>query len=755
MMGRILILVLCFFSIGVLAQNPGSRSLSTSPTQPPDELLKHLTAAEAHQKSGDLPNAAIENRAVLGIALQRFGNSAIEEGKYSEAVKVLTESVKFKDGASERTNLAVAYLRQNLLDDALREVQVAISIDPNHIGANYILGNVLYRKESYDAALPVLEKVFAEAPDFEIGRALGFTYLNLKQIERAQKLFIKIESLVGKKRAGLHILFAKFYERTNYPADAERELLRAIAIDPKEPRAHFFLGYLLLQNGGSERLKEAVAAFEQELVFSPNDFYSNFFAGVAASGENDHQKAIKFLTKAIEINPESGEAHMFLAQSQIELDDLGNAEANLRRAIALESEGKKNTQARRTHFMLGRLLLKSGNREEGQKELKIAGQLQQESLDSSRSQLDRILGESADAGITSKVDVQIVTNVEVKLTPERTQQLSKVKAFLIDVIAQAFNNLGVIAIQNNQTPEALENFSKAFEWKPELPNLSRNLGIVRFRAGVFEKAIVPLEYHLKANPQDALIRKMLGSSYYLLKNFSKSVETLRPIEGDLPRDAELAYFYGISLIQIKQNREAVSIFDSLAKKSKQDSAALFYAGQGFMMLGDYERAVLEFLQVLSLAPETPKANYFIGQSLLRLNRLADAEKSFSRELEISPADPISRYHLALTLIERKIETERAEKLLEEALSLRFGYADALYQLGKINLEKGETKKAIERLEEAVSADADKDYIHYQLSIAYRKVSRNQDADRELKLYQKLKNEKRKMDSPIPMGGDEN
>jgi tetratricopeptide (TPR) repeat protein len=158
---------------------------------------------------------------------------------------------------------------------------------------------------------------------------------------------------------------------------------------------------------------------------------------------------------------------------------------------------------------------------------------------------------------------------------------------------------------------------------------------------------------------------------------------------------------------------------------------------------------------LSLAPETPKANYFIGQSLLRLNRLADAEKSFSRELEISPADPISRYHLALTLIERKIETERAVKLLEEALSLRFGYADALYQLGKINLEKGETKKAIERLEEAVSADADKDYIHYQLSIAYRKVSRNQDADRELKLYQKLKNEKRKMDSPMPMGGDEN
>jgi DNA-binding SARP family transcriptional activator len=90
------------------------------------------------------------------------------------------------------------------------------------------------------------------------------------------------------------------------------------------------------------------------------------------------------------------------------------------------------------------------------------------------------------------------------------------------------------------------------------------------------------------------------------------------------------------------------------------------------------------------------------------------------------------------------------KLLSEAIGLRSDYADAHYQLGKIYIEKGETEKAITQLEAAVSADAKKDYIHYQLSIAYRKAARREDADRELKIYQDLKSQNRKIENPIPV-----
>jgi tetratricopeptide (TPR) repeat protein len=760
MKGRILILMVCFFAVNIHAQQTNTETNpqleKPAPNQSEDDLLKHLAAAENHQRSGNLTGATVENRAVLGIGLQRIGRIAIEEGKYSDAVKHLKESLKYTDSAPNRTNLAIAYLRQNEFDKALVEAQVAAAIDPKHIGSHYILGNIYYTKEDFKAALPKLERVFAEAPDFEIARALGLTYLKLGQVESARLHFEKMRISAGKPNADLAVLIAKFYERTNNPADAELELKRALEIDPTKPKLSFYLGYLLLQNGGSERLQEAGAAFEQELRLTPNDFYSAFFAGVVASSENNHKKAISFLERAIRINPNSGEAHLFLAQSQIETPDLPNAEKNLRRAIELEAKGGKNTQARRTHFMLGRLLLRTGRKEEGKQELVIAGKLQQKSLNSSRNEIDAILGQVAEAGGLKSVDENtVISDVKITLAPERVVQLGKLNTFFTDVIAQAFNNLGVIATVNNNLSEAAENFFAAYKWKPELPNLSRNLGIVRFRVSEFDKAIDPLAHHLKINPQDILIRKMLGSSYYFTKDFSKSVDTLKPIEAQLPGDAELAYFYGISLIQLKRNKEAVSTFNQLAIISQQEPAALFYAAQGFMIAGNYKRAVREFERVVFLAPGTAKANYFIGQGLIRLNRLADAEKAFSRELEINPGDALSKYHLALTLIERKIETDRAVRILEEAISLRLGYADALYQLGKIYLEKGENQKAITQLESAVAADSSKDYIHYQLSIAYRKVSRKADADRELKLYKKLKDDKRKTDKPMPMGGNEN
>ncbi len=753
-------MILCLCVVSIQAQQAsldnGDKSSLTASRIPSDDLFKHLAAAESHQISGDLNNAAIENKAVLGIALQRSGSIAIEEGKYANAVKFFTDSLKYADNAPNRTSLAIAYLRQNLFEKALIEAKNAASIDPKHLGAHYILGNIYYTKEDYKAALPELEKVFSEAPDFEIARALGLTYLNLKQPERARLHFEKMRISAGKDNADLHVLFAKFYERTNYQADAERELKRALAIDSRKPKTNFYLGYLLLQNGGSERMAEAGTAFEQELKLNPNDFYALFFSGVVASSENSHQKAIEFLQKAVEINPRSGEAFLFLAQSQVETNDLTNAEKNFRRAIELEANGGKNTQARRTHFMLGRLLLRTGRKEEGQKELAVAGKLQQESLDSSRTEINRILGQVVEnTESKSVVEKTVVPDVQINLAPERAAQIKKLSAFLIEVIAQAFNNLGVIATQNNRLSEAIDNFSAAYQWKTDFPNLSRNLGIVSYRAGEFEKAIAPLARHLQINPGDILIRKMLGSSYYFSKDFKNSVEILKPIETNLPDDAELAYFYGMSLIQLKRNQEAVPVFDRLAKVSQKKPDALVYAAQGFMILGDYNRAVSEFGQVVILAPDTPKANYFIGQSYIRLNRLAEAEKSFSRELEINPSDAVSKYHLALTLIERKIETEKAVQLLEEAVGLQTEYADALYQLGKIYLEKGETKKAIEQLERAVSADAEKDYIHYQLSIAYRKASRKEDAERELKLYQRLKNNLRKTNQPMPMGTNGN
>ncbi|MEP6900570.1 MAG: tetratricopeptide repeat protein [Actinomycetota bacterium] len=743
-------LILLFSSLCVFAQTT-QKTPTPAPTN--DELNQHLGAAQTYQLTGDIYRASVENNAVVAIALQRLGLIALEEEDFSKAAKYLNDSVALSEDSLTRASLAVAYMRLSENDKALIEAQTAISLNPKNVRAHQILAGIYYSKGDYQNALSPLEQVLQLAPDFDGAYLLGITYLHLKQLDRGKLLFEEIENAIQKNRANLHLMFGRAFEETDYPAEAEREYKQAIALNPKEPKANFYLGFVILQNGGSERLAEAGKAFEQEIALNPQDSYSYFFLGVVASSLSDHQKAVQALQKAILLNPKMGQSYLFLGQSQAELGDNLNAEKNLRRAIGLTSDAaKEDFQVRRAHFLLGRLLIKSGRKEEGEKELAKAREIQGQMFDRDRNEIGKILGQVVETKEKTNPIQTTPTTAEktpnTKITPQQAIEYTKVKSQLAEILAQTYHNLGVISAQQGNLPDSIEKFAAAARWKPDFAGLDRNWGIVSFRANEFEKAVAPLSRQLKANPKDDLVRRMLGVSFYFTKNFKQAVATLKPIELELTNDAELSYFYGLSLVQSQLNKDAEILFARLSEKNPNDAQSRFYAAQGFAISGNFERAVKEFRAVSGIAPQMARVHYNAGQSLIRLNRLNEAEKEFRQELAINPSDELSKYHLAFTLLEQKIQPDEAVTLLTEAIAAKPDYADAHYQLGKVLIEKGETEKAIFHLEIAARAEPKTDYIRYQLSIAYRRVSRIADADRELKIYKDLKASNRQTNSPM-------
>lgn len=415
MTAKVSALILLFLSVSFYAQ-----SSSVNPAQQiqPDDLATYVSAAETYQISGDLVNAQTANRQIIAVALRKFGSVSIEEGKLPDAVKQLSESKSYTDNAPLRIDLAVAYLRSNEIEKALEEAQAAVNFDPKNAYARYILGNIYFTKENYQAALPELEKVIILAPNFDAARALGLTYLHLKQPERAKLLFEEMQSTFKSPNPELHILFGQAYEQTNYPLEAEREFKRAAAINPKQPRASFFLGYIILQSGGSERLGEAGEAFERELKLTPDDFYSNFFAGIVATSQNNHRKAIGLLQKAVALNPKSSEANLFLGQSLMETGDLKLAEKALRAAIELTTNISKNGfEARRSHYLLGRLLVQDGRRAEGEAELLKARELQTALIKTTRDDLSQLFRQVV--GDVKKLPTQNASNIKVNLPAPR------------------------------------------------------------------------------------------------------------------------------------------------------------------------------------------------------------------------------------------------------------------------------------------------------------------------------------------------
>jgi tetratricopeptide (TPR) repeat protein len=756
-------LLLTALCLPARATQTGRSGAQTRPAE--DKLARHLSAAETFQLSGDLKRAGEENLTIAAIALARLGAIAIRERQLQRAVQLLSDSLTALDDSQVRTDLAIARMRLLEVDKALAEARAAVALDEKNARAHHVLGKLLYMKSDYEGARRELERAVVLEQDLDAAYTLGMSYLRLKDSARAKLLFEDMQVALSNS-ADAHLLFGRAYEETGFSSEAEREFRTALAIDPRAPRAHFYLGYVILQHGGSERLAQAGEEFERELQLHPQDFYANFFLGVVAANIGEHQKAVRYLSEAARIKPDSGSAYLFLGQSQAELGDPA-AEKSLRRAIELTPDVSQNSfQIKRAHYLLGRVLLKAGRREESEKEMTIARGLQAQSLENSRQEVGEILGQVvkttsaaaapsqiADASGKSEENASdaggesgVLLIEESALEAREAEQIRGLKGELSAILAQAYHNLGVIAAQAGQLAAALEQFDAAARWKPDLEGLDRNLGIIAFRAAQYEKAVAPLARQLKAHPEDALARRMLGVSFYLTRDFRQAVETLKPLESSITADAELAYAYGISLVQLADNDKASAVFARLSTEHPKDAQARSLAAQGFMLTGDYERALAEFRAIGVLDPRAPQAHYNAGQSLIRLNRLDEAEREFRQELQLNPADEASKYHLAYVLLEQKRQTAEALGLLREVVAARPDYADARYQLGKALIEQGDVASAIENLEAAARAEPKKDYVHYQLSIAYRRASRTSDAERELQLYKELKAANR---SPAP------
>jgi cytochrome c-type biogenesis protein CcmH/NrfG len=164
-------------------------------------------------------------------------------------------------------------------------------------------------------------------------------------------------------------------------------------------------------------------------------------------------------------------------------------------------------------------------------------------------------------------------------------------------------------------------------------------------------------------------------------------------------------------------------------------------GSAYADQGIYSSALDEYHKALGIDPSQARTHFLLGLTLIRQGKPADAVLELRTALKMQPSDVESKYHLAFALLQIEQKPE-ARQLLQEVLQQDDKYFDAYYQLGKLQLEQGETKLAISNLEASSMLSPLSEYVHYQLAMAYRRDGRPADAEREMQLYQDLKSHRR-------------
>ena len=732
---RVLVLAALF---ALFPASSAAQSAKPKPSAAPDSdlLQQHYDAARTFAVGGDQEHAAVEYKAFLAEALRRTANARTHQGDTATAEALFKDALAIAPQSPDiRLDYAVLCLDKEDFAEAKLQAEKALQLAPDLMRAHYLLGRILYEQGDYAGAKAQLEPAVVDNPTFEVGYNLALTYLNLKDLNHVRLLFDEMVVGLGDS-AQIHIHFGYAYWRTGYPDKAIEEFKRALAKNPKVAQAHYFMGLAYLDRDEDKGWDEAAQEQREEIKNDPTDFRAHYELGNIALKQHNAEEAERELKRASELAPENPDPLIYMGELYSGQNRPVEAEAAMRKAIALTTDPARGAyQVHRAHYVLGRILIQTGRRDEGAKELKLSAELRERTHpDVQRS------GKPQDAIPLSAKENRVHPDSEQ--SPADKQKLEAYLDQLKPGIADAYNNLGVSAAGQKDFVTAGNYFHQAAKWNPSLTTLDRNMGMAAFYAGQYSEAITPLWHHLEQHPDDLRVRAALGLSYFEVEKYSAALETLQLLKPEeVNTDPGLGLAYAVSLAKTGKYDEGMMRMKSL-EQANPDSAGVHVAiGEAYADQKLYGTAIEEYRKALSIDANQSRTHFLLGLSLMHEATQTDAAQEFRAALTLDPKDAATKYHLAYSLIQIQRKDE-GQALLREVVLQDPTYADAFYQLGKLQLEQGDSKTAIANLETGIRLSPTSDYIHYQLSMAYRRDSRAEDAEREMQVYEAMKKHRR-------------
>lgn len=701
-----------------------------------DLLEQHYNAARRLSQSGDTERAEVEYRAFLAEAFRRIANAQANAGEFSSAYQFFKGAAVFApQNPQVLLDRAAASMAERKLTDAKEALSKALSIAPEDSAAHKMMGRVLFEMGDYAQAKEHLEKTMSTAPDVETAYNLGVVYLMLKDDATARKFFDQMVKGFGDS-AAIRLLIGRAYREASHWDEAIAELKQAAAAHPRAAQVHYFLGLAYLGRDNDSGLPEAIPEFRAELKVNPDDYRTHYMLGYGLLKQHDTSSAEKELLGASAIFPEKPDPLVYLAQLYSEAGRKQDAENAARKAIALTKDDAANDyDISRAYYLLARVLLDTGRREEGQKELAKSEELRHQRLQNQAAR--RNAADSASVAAQQG-------NSEATATPVSPEVKAKAAAYIDQLkpaIGEAYNTLGVEAAGKKDFSSATTYFEQAASWDPSLDKVDRNLGMAAFYGGTFEKAIPPLQRELARTPDDVRLRAALALSYFSLEKYAQTMQILAPIAAQVDGDPGLSAAYGMCLIKAGRYDEGTARLKRLATENPKSADVHAFLGSAYADQGIYAQAIEEYRSSLAIDPRQQRTHFLLGLALIRQGSVADAIPEMRTALEMNPSDVSAKYHLAFSLVQTGEKTE-GMTLLQQVIAQDNKHADAYYQIGKLQLEQGDVKTAIGNLETATHLSPASEYMHYQLAQAYRRDARTEDAARELKLYQDLKDNRR-------------
>jgi len=166
----------------------------------------------------------------------------------------------------------------------------------------------------------------------------------------------------------------------------------------------------------------------------------------------------------------------------------------------------------------------------------------------------------------------------------------------------AYNNLGYYLFKHDKLDEAIDDYQKALQIKPDFETALENLGVALIRDKQYDGAITCYRSLLRLNPSDAAAYSNLGYAFTVTGRFDEAIDSYR---------------------------KAVQIKPGLVD-------ALVNLGGALAVKGQFEEAAVQYRKALQLSPQDAQIHFELGNMLKNLGKKQEAMDEFSEALNINP-----------------------------------------------------------------------------------------------------------------------
>jgi serine/threonine-protein kinase len=473
------------------------------------------------------------------------------------------------------------------------------------------------------------------------------------------------------------------------------------------------------------RPTEAVKLLRRAQARYPADFWVNHNLGLALQRLTppEYVEAVRFLTAAVALRPDSPGAHYNLGSALYLKGRVDEAIACYRKALELDPKYAS------AHNNLGTVLHAKGLSDEA-----IACYRKALALDPKDAAAHYNLGNVLQR--KGEVDGAIACyrkaiEINPKFAPAHhnlgralvdKRQLDEAiacwrKAIELDPkLGSAYHNLGLALADKGQLNEAIASLRKAIALDPKLALAHTNLGLRLAGKGRLDEAIACFRQAIELDPKQALAHTSLGTALARKGQVDEAIACWRKAIALDPKLALAHTNLGNALREKGLADEAIACHRRALELDPKDAAAHYNLGKSLARKGQVDQAIACYQKATTLDPKHAAAHNDLGGALASKGELDQAIACFRKAIEHDPK-PSPAYTNLGKALQSKGQVDEAIACHRTAITLDPKYPVAHFNLGNALAGKGQVDQAIACFQKAIALDPKYAMAHTNLGSA--------------------------------------